>query len=117
IVAQGTNNFPNLSIKDLIEARDLFHVHLMNKKNVIATAVGKYLLRFSDLDKNDQYVPAKKFPRPVRTLINSKVVPEISWPCILVFVDQWEDEAQLIHDNGNNIIPKSIYMPDGRIIP
>jgi hypothetical protein len=34
-----TTNFPSLSLKDLAEARDLFHYHLMNKKNVVATAL------------------------------------------------------------------------------
>lgn len=36
-------NYSHLSIRDLIEARELFHVHLINKKNVVATAIGRYL--------------------------------------------------------------------------
>ena len=42
-------DFSSLSLKDLIEARDLYHFHLMNKANVIGTAVGLYLIR----DKED----------------------------------------------------------------
>ena len=32
------NDFANLSLKDLVTARDLFHVHLMRHPNVVATA-------------------------------------------------------------------------------
>ena len=37
--------FSSLSLKDLIEARDLYHFHLMSKANVVGTAVGLYLIR------------------------------------------------------------------------
>jgi hypothetical protein len=110
-------NFHHLSVKDLIEARDLFHIHLMNKKNVIATAIGRYRVRSSDIDiKTGNYIPSKKYPKPKRTLEDS-VVPDFAWPCVLVFVRQWADEQTLINDGEDNIIPKSIYMPDGRVIP
>jgi hypothetical protein len=39
---KSSTNFVSLSLKDLLEARDQFHYHLMNKKNVVATAVGLY---------------------------------------------------------------------------
>ena len=42
------NNFKSLSIKDLLEARDLYHYHLLNKKNVVGTAIGLYLIRHTD---------------------------------------------------------------------
>src|SRR4051794_1722396 len=42
------NNFKSLSLKDLLAARDLYHFHLMNKANVVGTAVGLYLIRNSD---------------------------------------------------------------------
>ena len=110
-------DFNHLSVKDLVEARDMFHAHLINKKNVVATAVGRYLIRKNDLDENGKYKSGKE--KKPRTLENSIVV-DISWPCILVFVDTWQGEEELIrNESGNitNIIPKTIYMPDGRIIP
>ena len=110
-------DFNHLSVKDLVEARDMFHAHLINKKNVVATAVGRYLIRKNDLDENGKYKSGKE--KKPRTLENSIVV-DISWPCILVFVDTWQNEEELIrNESGNitNIIPKTIYMPDGRIIP
>ena len=110
-------NFNHLSIKDLIEARDQFHVHLMNKKNVVATAIGRYLIRYSDLDENGKMIvhdkPKKKGPR---TLDNSIVI-DVSWPCILVLVENWEDEVELIKDSASDIIPKAVYMEDRRIVP
>jgi len=108
--------FHNLSVKDLIEARDTFHIHLMNKRNVIATAIGRYRVRKSDFNKEGAYEPQKQFPKKARTLENS-IVTEFSWPCVLVFVSKWEDETQLINDEKDNIIPKCIYMPDGRVVP
>lgn len=107
-------NYHHLSVKDLIEARDLFHVHLINKKNVVATAIGRYLIRLSDVDANGNYRPQKN--KPERTLDNSAVMG-ISWPCLLVFVEKWATEKDLIHGDATDIIPKTIYMPDGRMIP
>lgn len=107
-------NFTQLSLKDLLEARELFHAHLINKKNVVATAVGRYLIRISDYDKDGNYKPQKN--KEPRTLQNSRVT-KMSWPCILVFVDQWQTEAELILNNGSDIVPKTIYMPDGRTVP
>lgn len=119
--ADDGTNFHHLSVKDLAEARDLFHVHLMNKRNVIATAIGRYRIRTSDFVKvkgKDTllYKPVKTFPNKPR-LLEESIVTEFSWPCVLVFVKKWEDEKSLINDGGNNIIPKSIFMPDGRVIP
>ena len=109
--------FNNLSVKDLLEARDLFHVHLMNKENVVGTAIGRYRIRFEDL-QSDKIV--KRPPRyrhtHSRTLGNSKVVDE-SWPCILVFISQWKTEEELMKGDISNLIPPNIYMPDGRIVP
>jgi hypothetical protein len=116
LTASSNEQFKNLSLKDVVEARDMFHVHLMHKSNVVATAIGRYLIRNSDM-KNGVYHPKKTFPRAPRRLDNSRVVQNFSWPCVLVFVNRWQDEGALIHQNGDNLIPKSIYMPDGRVIP
>src|SRR5689334_10285547 len=45
---KSSSNFASLSLKDLVEARDLFHYHLINKKNVVATALGLYRIRVHD---------------------------------------------------------------------
>lgn len=111
----SSSKFKNLSLKDVIEARDVFHVHLMHKANVVATAVGRYLIRNSDM-KDGVYRPDKSFPRKPRRLDNSSVY-DFSWSCVLVFVERWQDEGSLIHRDGDNLVPKSIYMPDGRVIP
>lgn len=116
---EKTSNFHHLSVKDLAEARDTFHVHLMNKRNVIATAISRYRIRksdFIDIDGDKIYKPSNQYPREPRTLENS-IVTEFSWPCVMVFVKKWEDESALINDGGDNIAPKNIYMPDGKIIP
>ena len=108
------SNFSQLSLSDLVEARDLFHVHLINKKNVIATALGRYLIRHSDFDEHGMF--RSSGDKSPRTLQNS-MVADISWPCILVFVSHWESEADLIGSDSSDIVPKTIYMPDGRTIP
>ncbi|MCU7549836.1 hypothetical protein OCK74_11960 [Chitinophagaceae bacterium LB-8] len=107
-------NFSSLSIKDLIEARDTFHAHLINKRNVVATAIGRYLIREEDIDMNGSYRPLHSGSK--RTIENSCVI-DISWPCILVFVNKWEDDADLIKQGASNIVPRSVFMPDGRVVP
>ena len=117
------NNFNHLSVRDLIEARDQFHVHLMNKKNVLGTAIGRYMIRLSDLDEYGRFKRRSQNAKgdsvkekPKRTLENSMII-EASWPCILVFVEKWEEKSTLIKEGGDNVVPKTIYMPDGRVVP
>jgi hypothetical protein len=113
-----TYDYAALSISDLLEARDLYHLHLMNKKNVVATAIGYYRIR-----KIDDW-PTRDYPNPdnsknkaiPRTLGNSEIRP-YSWPAILVFVEQWEEEENLIGSTNADIVPKTLYLPNGKAIP
>jgi len=34
-----------------------------------------------------------------------------------VFVSQWAQEAQLAEENPTDVVPKSLYLPDGRVVP
>ncbi|MGY3420807.1 hypothetical protein ACVWZW_001282 [Bradyrhizobium sp. F1.13.4] len=86
----GQYEFSALSIKDLIEARDLYHFHLMSKDNVVGTAVGSYLIR--DTDPKDGSPPPDESKVVPRTLFQSHV-RSYSWPCVLVFVREWFSES------------------------
>jgi len=108
------NSYNNLSLRDLVEARDMFHAHLINKRNVVATAVGRYLVRMIDIGEDNQiHRRSKNEPRQ----LDDSVVVDSSWPCILVFVEQWEEPDALIGNERNDLVPKTIYMPDGRMVP
>jgi hypothetical protein len=105
-MAEG-EKFQSLSVGDLLDARDAYHVHLSRKKNVIGTAVGKYLIRKKGVG-----------PTEPRTLHNSEIRP-YSWPCLLVFVEQEVREDQF---DGKKLtwedrLPRRLYLPDGREIP
>jgi len=106
-VLENGPNFRSLSLRDLLEARDLYHFHLMNKANVVGTAIGLYLIRDDD-----------KTSGP-RTLANSRVVAK-SWPCVMVFVRKWLDERDFGFDKkakASEMVPKTLFMPDGRAVP
>jgi hypothetical protein len=116
---KASSNFASLSLRDLVEARDLFHFHLLNKKNVVATAVGLYRIR-----KDDPW-PGRDEPNPPharrhdvgrRTLFNSEVRP-YSWPCVYVFVSDWEQENSLADTDPTDVVPQALYLPDGRSVP
>src|SRR3954469_978821 len=47
-ILSSQNNYASLSVRDLLDARNQFHVHMLNKRNVVGTAVGLYLIRHSD---------------------------------------------------------------------
>src|SRR5262249_56145423 len=107
----------HLSLTDLLKARNLFHNQLLNKKNVVARAVGPYRVRKTEM------WPTKRHPGYQRngqlgrrTLFNSQTTP-YSWPSIYVFVSEWEDEAELSKHNPVDVVPKSIALPDGRSVP
>jgi hypothetical protein len=102
-------DYSMLGLPDLLLARERNHLELMRKENVVGTAVGLYLIR-----RSDPWPPAKApKSRNARTLANSEVRP-YSWPCILVFVDKWDDEKNI---NWENMVPKSLYLEDGRKVP
>lgn len=111
-------DFHSLGVRDLLDARDQFHVHLAHKPNVFSTAIGRYLVRNSDPDAQHAVHPAKhdrSAKSAPRTLVNSGV-KDWSWPCILVFVKKWQTLDQL-RSNPEEVIPPFVYMPDGRIVP
>ncbi len=111
-------DFDSLSISDLLEARDLYHLHLMNKENVVATAVGYYRIRKNELwpGKLNPNPDNKKFKGKERTLENSEVRP-YSWPSILVFVKEWETELELVKKDASQIVPKTLFLPNGKAVP
>ena len=53
-------DFSSLSVKDLLEARDAYHVHLAHLANVIATAIGRYRIRCGDW--SEKHPPNVKQP-------------------------------------------------------
>lgn len=107
--------FSSLSIKDLLDAREAYHVHLSSIESVVGTAIGRYRI-----DQDDWYAenppdrprpPNAPIPRRPRTFENSVVRPW-SWPCLLVLVDRW-----LPRHAGRPEIPRRLYLADGRVVP
>lgn len=119
-------NFASLSTKDLLDARDQYHWHLIHKRNVVGTAVGLYHIRKSDPwptpDQPDvgSAKALTQAPKGERTFENSEV-RDYSWPCVLVLVERWQDPTQFGAGTGQvppeEMIPKTLYMPDGRTVP
>lgn len=120
-------SFHSLSVQDLLEARDTYHVHLAHIDNVVATAVGRFRYRKGDKGYEQPYfeslhadegkkksgkATAQKEPR---RLDNSKLQ---SWspPCVYVFVNSWlgSDDFRARPDQ---VIPEYLYLADGRVIP
>jgi hypothetical protein len=81
--------YASLSIKDLLDARDAYHVYLSSLDNVVATAIGRYLIHeedwYADHPPGSQKRPGYKKPTTPRTLANSVLRPW-SWPAVLAKV-------------------------------
>lgn len=113
-----SNRFAQLSLKDLLDARDQYHILLMRHPNVVATAIGRYRIR------NDEPWPSERGAGQrttgERTLTNSQVRP-YSWPAVLVFVERWEDAEAFSGKAGkynpDEMVPRTLYLPDGRQVP
>ena len=87
-------DFSSLSLKDLIEARDLYHFHLMSKANVVGTAVGLYFIREKEdwpRERGEGVHPRNKQTYP-RTFDNSQV-RDYSWPCIIALASAGDPPA------------------------
>ncbi len=111
-------HYASLSIKDLLDARDAWHVHFAHSSNVLATAVGLYRIRESDDDAVHYVAPKtaakKRGALGPRTLQNTVVRPW-SWPCVLVFVKDWGAAGG--DARSSHFIPPFIYLSDGRVVP
>jgi hypothetical protein len=106
--SSSRSDFAALSLKDLLDARDLFHLHLMNKPHVVGTAVGLYRSRKPGVERSEK-----------KTLANSEV-RDNSWPALLVFVDQWVSNNAFGEGrrfDADEFIPPRVYMPNGLIVP
>lgn len=114
-------DYASLSLRDLLAARDQYHFHLMNKKHVIGTAVGRYLIRNTDpwpTGKKKGPSDGDGKPKEPRTFENSSV-RDYSWPCVIVLVDDWVKEfgtqQGVLHPE--EMVPRTLYMADGRMVP
>lgn len=110
------SEYDALSMTDLLEAREQYHIHLMRHPKVVATAIGYYRIRKGDTQPG--VIPAIHGDGP-RRLDNSEV-RSYSWPCVLVFVEDWIKATDFGHDriyDTNDIVPKTLYLPDGRRVP
>lgn len=113
------HDFQSLGVKDLLDARDQFHVHLAAKPNVFSTAIGLYLIRDKDPDsEHDAYHghPGHRNDKAAERTLQNSSVKDWSWPCILVFVTEWQ-KLDALRANPDQVIPPFVYMPDGRIVP
>ncbi len=106
--------YEQLSLRDLLEARDLYHVFLMNHPNVVGTAIGRYRIRNKDSWPRGSKTKGTHGTY-ARTMENSEV-REYSWPAILVFVEQWMERSDAARAEGA-LLPKTLFLPDGRPIP
>ena len=109
-------DYASLSVHDLMDAREAYHVHLSRLENVIGTAIGRY--RIHEKDWYATHPPDVERPKKARrvtepkTLANTVVRPW-SWPAVLVFVREWKESRHL----GPEAVPRSLYLPDGRVVP
>jgi len=118
VLFNNSSSYASLAIRDLVDARNQFHYHLMSKKNVVGTALGLYRVRKADRWPSQHHPPtqARSPKSDRRTLFNSEVRP-YSWPCVYVFVSNWQHEAELAAHNPSDVVPKTLYLPDGRSVP
>jgi hypothetical protein len=112
----STRNFKSLSIRDLLDAREAYHVHLANLPNVVGTAIGLYRIRKQEANANqsDKEVAYGELDEPRR--LDNTVVKPWSWPCLLVFVDRWLSLEEF-RSQPDLSVPRRLYLPDGRVIP
>ena len=114
----STHDFSSLSIRDLLDAREAYHVHLAHLDEVYATAIGRYLIRTDDKNAKDPDHHTDRKELDPRTLANT-VVKSWSWPCVLVFVRSWlsPKEMRAKPELASQMVPPLLYLPDGRVVP
>jgi hypothetical protein len=108
-------NYHSLSLLDLLTARNLYHLHLTERKGAVGTAIGRYLIRKGDSWPGQHPVVKTSGPKNFETAH----VRSYSWPCVLVFVEKWIDfnRAKEHRYTGHDLIPDRLHMPDGKVVP
>lgn len=121
-------NYSSLSTRDLLDARDQYHWHLVHKRNVIGTAIGLYHVRkeadWPSPDRSARALAAAARSGPdelvAKTFENSEV-RDYSWPCVLVLVHSWVHANEFGPTDSmvppEDMIPPILYLPDGRMVP
>jgi hypothetical protein len=107
-------DYSSLSVKDLLEAREAYHVHLAHLDNVIGTAIGRRRVRVLEAHSPELRADARRVRSP-KTLMNTAVA-RWSPPCVLVFVDRWVPCDGFVK-YPDQAVPRLLYMPDGRVVP
>jgi hypothetical protein len=114
-----SRNYHSLSVRDLLEAREAYHVHLMAMDNVFATAIGLYRIHDEAPDSKAATTEADAATRGTfvrgRTFSNSSV-KDWSWPCVLVIVKRWMSPDE-VRKHPEAVAPPFLYLADGRMIP
>ena len=108
-------DFSSLSLKDLLDARDTSHIHLAQRANVFATAIGRFYIRNKDADAKTPGKVRKQDRSPARTLQNS-AIKLWSWPCVLVFVSKWLTREEM-QATPEQVVPSFLFLADGRVVP
>jgi len=114
-LSPSNRDFFSLSVRDLLEAREAYHVHLSRMERVIGTAIGRFLIRRKDKDFKNPNGHEKRYKSTKRTLDNSDI-RKWSWPCVLVFVESWLTKEEM-DAQPDDVVPSFLYLPDGRMIP
>ncbi len=112
--------FASLSVKDLLEARDLYHNHLTGKPNVVGTAIGYYLMRDVDTTGRSAEPSGRPTPRSEERRLDNAFVRTESSPCVLAFVTEWlapDRFGGAGKYRPDDAVPTRLYMPDGRVVP
>lgn len=109
-------NFANLTLAELLSARDAWHIPLTNMHNVICTAIGRYRFR----DDDEPGLRKRKETSEPRTFSNSRITND-SYACVLVLVDEWLSVGQFGDGDSDlsrtHLIPEFLYTSDGLVAP
>lgn len=94
-----------LRIEDIVQAQQIFHSDLVERTNVVATAVGKYRRRRDEHDHGP------------KTLENTYVSAH-AWPALMVFVRKWASQSEFHKLNHEHqLVPPYVSLPDRRRVP
>lgn len=110
-------DFSSLSVRDLLEAREAYHLHLAHLEHVVGTAIGRYRIRAEDPDaKSSRKQSRRSYGADEKRTLANTIVKPWSWPAVIVFVDEWVP-LEKFHKKPDQVVPRALYLPDGRVVP
>ncbi len=113
----NTTNFASLSLKDLLTARSLFSLSPAKQKKCRGNRCGSLPDPKKQIHGRIISIPTQNQRKKASGHFLIRKSDPIPGHVFMFFVYNWMEEEKLSAVNPSDVVPKTLYLPDGRTVP